>query len=205
MIGLWRGGFVRLRLWKVLRSIETGVELGLYYCKQNSSRLLFLNQDIFLLSSLLCLSPIFSLSSALVGYSVLIVGFIFRLFCNRRSLNTIFPFPRLLVGCMAYFSGIIFRTVCGCRILSKAWQVLMVFLSFSIWSSLIKQTYLLTTSVSLPLSWWCERCLLITESPKTPGHYRYLIWVFVYIPYTGLAEFSLAIFSCSCVYCDFEF
>ena len=20
----------------------------------------------------------------------------------------------------------------------------------------------------------CERCLLITESPKTPGHYRYL-------------------------------
>jgi len=25
--------------------------------------------------------------------------------------------------------------------------------------------------------WWCERCLLITESPKTPGHYRYLIWV----------------------------
>jgi len=26
----------------------------------------------------------------------------------------------------------------------------------------------------------CERCLLITESPKTPGHYRYLIWVLVY-------------------------
>jgi len=24
---------------------------------------------------------------------------------------------------------------------------------------------------------WCERCLLITESPKTPGHYRYLSWV----------------------------
>jgi len=23
----------------------------------------------------------------------------------------------------------------------------------------------------------CERCLLITETPKTPGHYRYLIWV----------------------------
>jgi len=23
----------------------------------------------------------------------------------------------------------------------------------------------------------CERCLLITESPKTPGHFRYLIWV----------------------------
>ena len=29
---------------------------------------------------------------------------------------------------------------------------------------------------------WCERCLLITESPKTPGHYRYLIWVLCYIP-----------------------
>ena len=40
---------------------------------------------------------------------------------------------------------------------------------------------------------WCERCLLITESPKTPGHYRYLIWVLGYIPYTGLAVFSFAI------------
>ena len=40
---------------------------------------------------------------------------------------------------------------------------------------------------------WCERCLLITESPKTPSHYRYLIWVLVYIPYTGLAVFSFAI------------
>ena len=39
----------------------------------------------------------------------------------------------------------------------------------------------------------CERCLLITESPKTPGHYRYLIWVLCYIPYTGLAVFSFAI------------
>ena len=29
---------------------------------------------------------------------------------------------------------------------------------------------------------WCERCLLITEIPKTPGHYRYLIWVLYYIP-----------------------
>jgi len=43
------------------------------------------------------------------------------------------------------------------------------------------------------LTAWCERCLLITESPKTPRHYRYLIWVLVYIPYTGLAVFSLAI------------
>ena len=39
----------------------------------------------------------------------------------------------------------------------------------------------------------CERCLLITESPKTPGHYRYRIWVLVYIPYTGLAVFSFVI------------
>jgi len=29
---------------------------------------------------------------------------------------------------------------------------------------------------------WCERCLLITESPKTPGHYRYLMWVLDFIP-----------------------
>jgi len=39
----------------------------------------------------------------------------------------------------------------------------------------------------------CERCLLITESPKTPGHYRCLIWVLVCIPYKGLAVFSFAI------------
>jgi len=31
-------------------------------------------------------------------------------------------------------------------------------------------------------SGWCERCLLMTESPKTPGHYRYLLWVLSYIP-----------------------
>ena len=55
------------------------------------------------------------------------------------------------------------------------------------------------------VSWWYERCLSITESPKTPCHSRYLIWVLVYIPYTGLAVFSFAICSCSCVYCDFEF
>jgi len=53
---------------------------------------------------------------------------------------------------------------------------------------------------------WCERCLVITESPKTPGHYRYLIWVLCYIPYMGLAVPNpcriFAIFStlslCSC-------
>ena len=50
---------------------------------------------------------------------------------------------------------------------------------------------------------WCERCLLITESPKTPGHYRYLIWVVVYIPYTGLAVYHVVTvqfeFSIRCV------
>ena len=53
-------------------------------------------------------------------------------------------------------------------------------------------------------SFFSERCLLITESPRTPGHYRYLIWVLCYIPYTGLAVFSFCDFSCSCVYCDFD-
>ena len=61
------------------------------------------------------------------------------------------------------------------------------------------------TGRSLARDEWCERCLLITESPKTPGHYRYLIWVLVSITYTRLAVFSFAICSCSCVYCDFEF
>ena len=50
----------------------------------------------------------------------------------------------------------------------------------------------------------CEKSLLLTESPKNPGHYRYLIWVLVYIPYTGLAGFSLR-FLVFCVHCDFEF
>ena len=48
--------------------------------------------------------------------------------------------------------------------------------------------WLLPSRVSL-----CEKCLLITESPKTPCHYSYLKWVLVYIPYTGLAVFSFAI------------
>jgi len=43
------------------------------------------------------------------------------------------------------------------------------------------------------INYWCERCLLITESPKTLSHFRYLIWVLCYIPYTGLAVFSYAI------------
>jgi len=45
----------------------------------------------------------------------------------------------------------------------------------------------------------CERCLLITESPKTPGHYRYIIWVLVYISYTGLAVFSLRFLVFLCI------
>jgi len=40
-------------------------------------------------------------------------------------------------------------------------------------------------------SMWCVRCLIITESPKTPSHYRYQILVLGYIPYTGLAVFGL--------------
>jgi len=55
-----------------------------------------------------------------------------------------------------------------------------------------------------------ERCLLITESPKTPGHYRYLIWVLCYIPYTGLAVFSFAIsrvpvYTAIAIPCEFVF
>jgi len=45
----------------------------------------------------------------------------------------------------------------------------------------------------------CERCLLITESLKNPGHYRYLIWVLVYIPCTGLAVFSLGFLVFLCI------
>ena len=56
----------------------------------------------------------------------------------------------------------------------------------------------------------CERCLLITESPKTPGHFRYLIWVLCYIPYTGLAVFSYAIsrapvYTAISIPCEFVF
>ena len=57
---------------------------------------------------------------------------------------------------------------------------------------------------------WCVRCLLITESPKTPGHFRYLIWVLCYIPYTGLAVFSYAIprvpvYTAVSISCEFVF
>ena len=57
---------------------------------------------------------------------------------------------------------------------------------------------------------WCVRCLLITESSKTPGHYRYLMWVLVYTPYTGLAVFSFAIwrvpvYTAISIPCEFVF
>jgi len=52
------------------------------------------------------------------------------------------------------------------------------------------------TTLSFP---WCERCLLITESPKTPSHYRYLIWVLVYVPYTGSTVFSLRFLVLLCI------
>ena len=44
-----------------------------------------------------------------------------------------------------------------------------------------------------------------TESPKTPGHYWYLIWVLCYIPYVGLNGVQFCDCSCSCVYCNSEF
>ena len=44
-----------------------------------------------------------------------------------------------------------------------------------------------------------ERCLLITESPQTPSHCRYQIWVLGYIPYTGLAVFSLRFLVFLCI------
>ena len=43
------------------------------------------------------------------------------------------------------------------------------------------------------------RCLLITESPKTLGHYRYLKGVLGYIPYMGLAVFSLRFLVFLCI------
>jgi len=52
---------------------------------------------------------------------------------------------------------------------------------------------------------WCERCLLITESPTTPGHNSHLIWVLCYIPYVGLNGVQFCNCACSCVYCDSEF
>jgi len=48
---------------------------------------------------------------------------------------------------------------------------------------------------------WCERCLLITESPKTPGHYRCPRLQ----PLYGIGGVQFCDFSCSCVYCDFDF
>ena len=41
---------------------------------------------------------------------------------------------------------------------------------------------------------WCVRCLLITESPKTPGHYRYLILGPRLHPLYGIGGVQFAIF-----------
>ena len=53
------------------------------------------------------------------------------------------------------------------------------------------------TNVTICARWkssiWCDRCLWITKRSKGPSHCRYLIWVFYYIPYMGLAVFSFAI------------
>jgi len=46
----------------------------------------------------------------------------------------------------------------------------------------------------------CERFLLITESPKTPGHYRYLIWVLVLV-----FLFTMGDCVCICAGVDHDF
>jgi len=63
------------------------------------------------------------------------------------------------------------------------------------------------TILSLILSsiGWCVRCLLITESPKTPGHCRYLKFGSSATSLIWDWRCSVCDFSCSCVYCDFEF
>ena len=61
------------------------------------------------------------------------------------------------------------------------------------------------SSWTWPRQLCCDRCLLITKRPKAPSHYRYLIWVLCYIPYMGLNGVQFCDWSCSCVYCDFEF
>ena len=50
----------------------------------------------------------------------------------------------------------------------------------------------------------CTRCLLITESPKTPGHYRYLKLGPRLHPLYGIGVVQFCDLSCSCVYCGFE-
>jgi len=42
--------------------------------------------------------------------------------------------------------------------------------------------------------WWCDRCLLITESPKTPGHYRYLHVGSLLHPLYGIGGVQFAIY-----------
>jgi len=56
------------------------------------------------------------------------------------------------------------------RITTYMWSLCNIFLHLSA---------AITPFVALSADQWCVRCLLITESPKTPGHYRYQIWVLV--------------------------
>jgi len=60
-------------------------------------------------------------------------------------------------------------------------------------------------SLSLSLSPWRARCLLITKSPAAPCDYRYPVCVLYYIPYVGLNGVQFCDCSCCCVYCDYEF
>ena len=52
---------------------------------------------------------------------------------------------------------------------------------------------------------WCGRCSLITKRPKAPSHYRYLNLGPGLHPLYGIYGVQFCDYSCSCVYCDFEF
>jgi len=52
---------------------------------------------------------------------------------------------------------------------------------------------------------WCGRCLLITKRPKAPIHYRYLNLGPRLHSLYGIGSVQFCDYSCSCVYCDFEF
>jgi len=95
-----------------------------------------------------------------------------------------------------YYSNCVWNSPVFSYLASRsAWRCLR-WLSFYKWwktnnihvdlAALLWGPTLLSTHVPLPprtlCPLWCERCLFITESPKTPGHYRYLMWVLYYIP-----------------------
>jgi len=60
---------------------------------------------------------------------------------DSRQVNPTFPLSNALVWCPSYLIEIVFRTKCGCRFQSKREQIMILSLSFAIWSSLIKQVY----------------------------------------------------------------